>query len=251
MSSVQQTMNRLYELRLSGMAEAYTNQLQQPKLHELSFDDRFALIVEQESAGRESKKLKRLISNAGLPETASLEDTDFRATRGLDKMVIASLASSEWARQHLNLIIVGATGVGKTWLACAFGTQACRQGLSVAFHRASDLYGDIATAAHDGSLAKLKTALIKPSLLIIDDFGLGVMSMQEAQVLLDVVDRRMRTGALLITSQYPTDQWHSFFPDPTLADAVLDRVVHQAHRITLKGESMRKINATRKMRQQQ
>ena len=160
---------------------------------------------------------------------------------------IASLASCEWIRQQLNLIVLGATGVGKTWLACAFGSQACRQRLPATFFRASDLYQEIAVASHDGSLPKLKAGLIKPSLLIIDDFGLSEISSQAAQVLLDVVDRRMRTGSLLITSQFPTDQWHGFFPDPTLADAILDRVVHQAHRITLKGESMRKLQAKRKM----
>lgn len=250
MSSVQQTMTRLRELRLTSMADAYSSQLQQPKLHQLGFDDRFGLLVEHEASERESKKLKRLVQGAGFPETASLEDADYRASRGIDKSVVASLASCEWVRQQLNLIILGATGVGKTWLACAFGSQVCRLRLPVVFYRASDLYGDIAVAAHDGSLPKLKANLIKPSLLIIDDFGLGIITPQAAQVLLDVVDRRMRSSSLLITSQYPTDQWHGFFPDPTVADAILDRVVHQSHRISLKGESMRKLQAKQRMRKE-
>lgn len=250
MSSVQQTISRLRELRLTSMAEAYSVQLQQSKLHQLSFDDRFGLLVEHEASERESKKLKRLVRGAGFPETASLEDADYRPSRGIDKALVASLASCEWVRQQLNLVILGATGVGKTWLACAFGSQVCRLRLPVAFFRASDLYGEIAVAAHDGSLPKLKADLIKPSLLIIDDFGLGEITPQAAQVLLDVVDRRMRTGSLLITSQFPTDQWHGFFPDPTVADAILDRVVHQAHRIALKGESMRKLQAKQKMRKE-
>ena len=250
MSSVQQTISRLRELRLTSMAEAYSVQLQQPKLHQLSFDDRFGLLVEYEASERESKKLKRLVRGAGFPETATLEDADYRPSRGIDKALVASLASCEWVRQQLNLVILGATGVGKTWLACAFGSQVCRLRLPVAFFRASDLYGEIAVAAHDGSLPKLKADLIKPSLLIIDDFGLGEITPQAAQVLLDVVDRRMRTGSLLITSQFPTDQWHGFFPDPTVADAILDRVVHQAHRIALKGESMRKLQAKQKMRKE-
>jgi len=248
MSSTQQTISRLRELRLTSMVEAYSMQLQQPKLHQLSFDDRFGLLVDHEVSERESKKLKRLVRGAGFPDSASLEDADYRPSRGIDKALVASLASCEWVRQLLNLIILGATGVGKTWLACAFGDQACRLRLPTAFFRASDLYGEIAVAAHDGSLPRLKANLIKPSLLIIDDFGLGEITPQAAQVLLDVVDRRMRTGSLLITSQFPTDQWHGFFPDPTVADAILDRVVHQAHRIVLKGDSMRKLQARQKMR---
>jgi DNA replication protein DnaC len=243
MSTVQQTINRLRELRLSSMAEAYDLQHQQPKLYQLGFDDRFSMLVEHEASARESKKLNRLIRAAGFPEAASLEDVDYGASRGLDKSHVASLAGCEWIRQKLNLVIVGATGVGKTWLASAFGSQACRLGMSVVFHRASELYGDIAMAMHDGSLPKLKAELIKPSLLILDDFGLGDISSSAAQVLLDVVDRRMRSGSLLITSQYPADQWHGLFPDPTIADAILDRVVHQSHRLTLKGDSMRKLKA--------
>ena len=250
MSGVQQTLSRLRELRLTSMAENYAMQFQQPKLHQLSFDDRFGLLVEHEVSERESKKLKRLVRCAGFPEAASLEDVDFRPSRGIDKAFVASLASCDWVQQQLNLIILGATGVGKTWLACAFGTQVCRLRLPASFFRASDLYGEIAVAAHDGSLPNLKASLIKPSLLIIDDFGLGEITPQAAQVLLDVVDRRMRTGSLLITSQFPTDQWHGFFPDPTVADAILDRVVHQAHRMMLKGESMRKLQAKQRMRKE-
>lgn len=245
--SFQLTINRLRELRLAHMAEAYALQQQQPKLYELSFDDRFALLVEREASERESKKLNRLIRAAGFPEKASLEDADYRPTRGLEKSLIATLASGEWVRQRLNLIVSGPTGVGKTWLACAFGTQMCRMGLPTMFVKASDLYEEVGTAILDGSLATLKIRLVKPSLLVLDDFGLGEITPQAAQVLLDVIDHRMRTGSLLITSQFPTDQWHSFFPDPTLADAVLDRVVHQAHRVSLKGESMRKLKAKKLM----
>jgi DNA replication protein DnaC len=241
--STQQTVARLRELRLASMAEAYEWQLQQPRLHELPFDDRLALLVEQEVAQRENRKLKRLLKGAGFPEVAALEDLDYRGGRGLDKAQIASLAGCEWVRRQQNLVIHGATGVGKTWLACALGSQACRLKIPVVFHRASDLYSTVMDAIHDGSLIKLKLSLSRPSLLIIDDFGLGDIAVPVAQFLLDLVDRRMRTGALMITSQYASDQWHGFFPDPTVADAVLDRVVHQAHRLTLKGESMRKVLA--------
>ena len=140
------------------------------------------------------------------------------------------------------------TGVGKTWLACALGAQACRLDIPTVCYRASDLYGAIAEAHLDGSLPKLKKTLIKPMLLILDDFGLGEITSQTAQFLLDVIDRRMRTGSLLITSQFATDQWQGLFPEPTIADAILDRVVHQAHRLVLKGDSMRKLRARDQMK---
>ena len=247
MSNIQQTLNRLRELRLSSMADAYDLQHQQPNVYSMGFDDRFALLVEHEASARESKKLKRLIQVARFPESAVMEDLDYSAARELDKSHVSALAGCEWVRQKLNLVIVGATGVGKTWLACAFGTQACRLGMSVAFHRASELYGEIAVALHDGSLHKLKSELNKPNLLVLDDFGLGEISASVAQVLLDVVDKRMRSGSLLITSQYPTKEWHGLFPDPTVADAILDRVVHQSHRLAVKGESMRKLQSQKRL----
>jgi len=247
MSSAEQTIVRLRELKLTSMAQAYEQQLGQPGRSDLSFEDRFGLLVEFEAAERESRKLRRLVKAAGLPEAAALEDVDHHAGRELDKGQLSALTSCDWIRRQQNLIVHGATGVGKTWLACAFATQACRLKMPVVFYRASDLYGDIGVAMHDGSLPKLKLALSRPSLLVLDDFGLGEITPGVAQLLLDVVDRRMRTGSLLITSQYPTDQWHGFFPDPTLADAVLDRVIHQSHRLTLKGESIRKTRARARM----
>ncbi len=243
MSAVQQTTLRLRELKLAAMAEAYERQLEQPKLHQIDFDSRLAMLVEAEAQARDGRVLKRLIYNADLPESASLEDVDHRPGRGLDKIQLASLASCEWVRRKQNLILIGATGVGKTWLACAFGYQACRLRIPVLFYRASDLYEEIAEAAHTGALPKLKQALTKPNILIIDDFGLGEMNLASAQVLLDVIDRRMRASSLIITSQFPTDAWHGLFPDQTIADAILDRVVHQAHRLDLKGDSMRKLRA--------
>ncbi len=248
MSSTQQTLARMRELRLTSMADAYDRQLQQPRLHQLTFDDRLGLLVEHEASQRNERKLKRLLRGAGLPEKdAALEDLDQRAQRGLDKAQVATLATCEWVRRQQNVIVQGATGVGKTWLACAIGAQACRLKIPVLFFRASDLYSDIADAMLDGSLVKLKLQLCKPSLLILDDLGLGEVTLPGAQFMLDLIDRRMRTGSLLITSQYATDQWHGFFPDPTMADAILDRVVHQSHRLTLKGESMRKVLAKKKM----
>lgn len=249
MSGLQQTLARMHELRLSSMANALQLQMDSPGLQEIGFEDRIGMLIEHEWAERENRKLKRLVRGAGLPEAACLEDVDYRITRNLDKPFVATLSSCEWIRRRQNLIILGATGLGKTWLACAFATQACRLKLAATFYRVSDLFADIAMATLDGSLPKLKIALNKPQLLVLDDFGIGGMTVQAAHVLLDVVDRRMRTGSLLITSQYPTDQWHGFFPDPTIADAVLDRVIHQAHCVQLKGESMRKLRAKKQLQE--
>ncbi len=241
MSTQVQNTSQMRELRLTAMAQGYELQAEQPKLHQLAFDDRLGLLLEAEVAARKSRKLNRLVKVATFPETASLEDLDLRASRGLDKAFVASLSTCSWISRRQNLIIVGATGLGKSWLASALGQQACRLGMSVCFHRVSDLYTAIAESQLDATLPKLKASLLKPDLLILDDFGIGEMTPLCAQVLYDTAERRIRTGSLLVTSQYPTDKWHSFFPDPTIADAVLDRTVHQAHRIQLKGESMRKL----------
>lgn len=249
MSGLQHTLARLRELHLSAMADALTQQLENPQLLSLAFEDRLGMLVEHEWSQRENRKLKRLIRSAGLPEAACLEDVDYRSSRNLDKAFIASLSSCDWIRRRQNLVILGATGLGKTWLGAAFATQACRLRLAALFYRASNLFNDIAVATLDGSLPKLKARLAKPDLLVLDDFGIGNMTVQAAHVLLDIVDRRMRSGSMLITSQYPIEQWHGFFPDPTIADAVLDRVVHQAHRIQLKGESMRKLQAKKRLQE--
>lgn len=243
MSAIQQTCVRLREMRLGTMAEAYERQLEQPKLHQIGFDERFGMLVESEASGRQTRKLKRLIASAGFPEQASLEDVDLRPGRGLDKNVIASLATCEWIKRHQNVILAGATGVGKSWLACALGQQACRQGLSTAFYRVIDLCDAVHEGMADGSLPTLKTRLMNVDLLILDDLGIGKVSQDLAQTLLQVEDRRMRTGSLIITSQFPVEKWHGLFPDATVADAILDRVVHVAHPIHLKGESMRKVRA--------
>ncbi len=241
MSTQPQNTSHLRDLKLPAMANAYELQNEQPKLHSLAFDDRFGMLLEAEMSSRKSRKLNRLVKGADFPEAAALEDLEVRAARGLDKTMIAALSSCSWISRHQNLFILGATGVGKTWLGSAFGQQACRLEMSVKFYRVCDLYAHAIEAQLDGSIAAFKTQLFKPALLILDDFGIGEMTPMAAQVLLDIVDRRARKGSLLITSQYPVEQWHDFFPDPTIADAVLDRIVHQAYKIQLKGESMRKL----------
>lgn len=247
MSTVQQTLSALRQLKLGGMADAYQLQLDQPKLNASSFDERLAILVDREISNRDTRRIQRLLQGAGFPEPAMLEDIDDRSGRGLDKSLLATLAGCQWIQRYQNLLVLGPTGVGKTWVACALGTQACRRGVSVLYYRCSQLFSDIAMALADGSISTLKSRLVKPALLLIDDFGNGEMSLAVGHVLLDIIDRRMRCGSVLITSQYPRNQWHGLFPDPTLADAVLDRVVHQSHQIQLKGESMRKILAQERM----
>lgn len=236
----QQTQSKLQQLQLSGMAKAYRDQLEQPRMQELPFDDRLGLMVDRELSERENRKLSRLLKQAKLRYAAHLEDVDYRSSRGLDKQVIAGLAGCAWISQQQNLLLTGATGTGKSWLACAFGSQACRQGYSVIYKSASKLYEELQIAIGDGSLPKYRTALSKVHLLILDDFGLAPVEPTVGYTLLDIVDQRMQTGSLIITSQFPTEHWHSMFNDATLAEAILDRIVHRSHRIGLKGESLRK-----------
>lgn len=247
MSAVQQTMSSLRTLKLAGMADAYQRQLESSSLQCLSFDERLAMLVDHETSQRSGRKLKRLVASARMPELATIEEVEFGAARGLERSAVTTLAGCEFVRRNLNLVIVGPTGVGKTYLACAIGTEACRQRLSVLFRNTSELLDQIASADADGSTASLRASLVKPDLLILDDFGIGSISEHAAQVLLSIVDRRMRSSSLLITSQWPTDAWHGFFPNPTVADAILDRVVHSAHRVSMSGESMRKKQAKRRL----
>jgi DNA replication protein DnaC len=241
MTTQEQTISRLRLLKLSAMARQYDMQLSQPQTNQLGFDERLSLLVESEVSARENRRLKRLLTSASLPEAAALEEFDARSGRGIEKDALAALATCDWIRRQQNVLISGATGVGKTWLGAALVTQACRSNITCKWYRTADLLEQIADATADGSLTKFKRTLAKPNLLALDDFGLGVLNENASSVLLDVVDRRLRSGgSLLITSQFPIPKWHSFFPEPSVADAVLDRIVHQAHRLTLKGESMRR-----------
>lgn len=247
MASVQQTLNHLRQLKLSGMADAYALQTDQPSMAEMAFDDRMAMLVDSEVSSRDNKRLKRLVRSAGLAEDAVLEDIDWHGGRGLDKALINSLSSCNWVARHQHVTLVGASGAGKTWLACALGTQACRMGLSVLYRRMSDLAEEIAGASIDGTLPALKLVLARKAVLIIDDFGLGDISKAVANTLLDIIELRRGTGSLVIASQYPVKKWYALIPDPTLADAILDRVIHAAHLIQLEGESQRKRLAKKRM----
>ena len=247
MTAIQQTMDKLRTLKLTALCEAYKRQSENPSSHDLSFDERLSILIDHEISQRTNRKLKRLVALAKMPELATLEELDFSAGRGLDKALVGSLGQCDFIRQHLNLIIVGPTGVGKTFLACAIGTEACRQRLSVSFRNVGDLLEDVAMADADGSTSRLKQNLAKPDLLILDDLGIASINEHAAQFLLSIVDRRMRSSSLLITSQWPTEAWHGFFPNPTVADAILDRVVHASHRVSMGGESMRKKQARKRI----
>jgi DNA replication protein DnaC len=231
-------------LKLAGMAKAFEEQLIQPITQSLSFEERFSLLVDRELTHRDSKRLERLLKQAKLKHaSACVENLDYRAARKLDKSQIASLASCDWIRNHHNLLITGATGGGKTWLACALANQACRQGLSVLYARLPRLFEELKIAHGDGSFGKRLAQFAKADLLLLDDFGLNAIGQAERSDLLEILDDRVHSKATIITSQLPVDHWHAYLNDPTLADAILDRVVHSSYRLDLKGESMRKPRA--------
>ena len=240
----EQTLARLNELRLTGMAQAFAEQQGMPDMKGLSFEDRLALLLEREAADRESRRLRRHLQLAKLRLQATVEDLDFRAPRGLDKSLLLRLAGSDWIRAHQTVLITGATGTGKTYLACALGHSACRHGLSTRYFRLSRLLDALALARADGSYPKVLDRLQKVQLLILDDFGLAPLSDPQRRDLLEVLEDRDGRRATCVTSQLPLEHWHDVIGEPTFGDAILDRLVHQAHKITLKGASMRRHSTT-------
>ena len=238
---IQPTVDSLNRLKLHGMAAAFAEQMTQSAASELAFEDRFGLLVERETLYRDNRRLARLLQLAQLKVRASLEDLDFRARRGVDRAQIASLGSCDWIRSAQNLLIHGATGCGKTYLACALANQACRQGLSALYVRAPRLFEELNLCHADGSFRKRLAAIAKVDLVVIDDFAISPLGPRERNDLLELLDDRVGGRSTLITSQLPLDHWHDYIGDPTLADAILDRLMHNAHKIHLEAdESMRK-----------
>jgi DNA replication protein DnaC len=237
----QHTMEQLRTLKLTGMLDALEQQLSQPQTHDLSFDERLALLVEREVLHRENRRLARLLKAAKLRLQACVEDIDYRHPRGLEKSRMAALASCDWIRRSHNLCITGSTGCGKTWLACALGNQACRQGLAVRYLRLPNLFEQLRIAHGDGSYPRLMNQLLKMDLLIIDDWGIQKMTAAQRQDLMEVIEDRHDRRSTLVASQLPTEHWHDYLGEATLADAILDRLLHGAHRLNLRGESMRKL----------
>jgi len=236
---VNQTLDRLRALKLTGMAAAFQQQLEQPDTHDLAFNERFALLVDHETTHRENRRLTRLLQLAHLKQPACVEDIDYKHRRGLDRSQMSALATCDWVRARHNLHITAPTGCGKSWIACALGNQACRQGLSVRYERTSRLLDSLRLARGDGSYGKRLIQLAKTDVLILDDFGLKPLAQAERHDLLEVVEDRHGARSTLITSQLPVSSWHEYLGDPTVADALLDRLLSHAHRLELKGESMR------------
>jgi DNA replication protein DnaC len=238
---INQTLEKLTSMRMTVMAQEYRRQSELPGMSELPFEERLSLLVEAEWASRMSKKLERLLKGARLREKAAcLEELDYAPSRKLDRAQVARLSDCVWIKEGRNLLVTGACGTGKTWLASAFGNAACRMGLRVACHRMPRLLTDLAIGHGDGSYNKLMTGLKKPELLILDDFGLATLDPLQCRDLLEVIDERQDGKSTLITAQLPVSEWHDVFEDATLADAVLDRLVHSAYRFELKGPSLRR-----------
>lgn len=245
--SLQTLDDQLHELRLSAFRAALREQQSNSQYSDLSFEDRLSLLVDAECSQRRENRVKRNIRIAGFPMQAALEDLDFSPGRGLDRRFILELGQCTWISSRQNVLIFGSTGSGKSFLATAYGVAAARLSFSVRYHRASRLLHALTIARQDGSLTHLMRSLAKTNLLVLDDWMRDPISVQNAQDILEVLDDRFGHSATLIASQVPVADWHVRIPDPTLADAILDRLVHNAQRVHLEGESQRKIRAQRSM----
>ena len=237
------TLDKLHALKLTGMAAALEDQSATPDITDLSFEERLGLLVDREMTERDNRRMSSRLRRARLRHTAILEDIDYRNSRGLDKGLVQSLAGCQWVKEHLNVLITGPTGVGKTWLACALAHKACREGYTAQYVRLTRLMRELTIAKGDGQYSKLLTNLAKVDVLILDDWGLMKLSAENRRDLLEVLEDRHGRRSTIATSQLPIEEWHGIIGDATLADAILDRLVHNAYKINLRGESMRKQQA--------
>jgi len=238
----EQARTKLMEMKLEGMATALEEQMASTLFSDLSFEERILHLVDNEQTWRENKRLNRLLNQARLREKGCLADGIYGASRGVEKSTILSLSSCEWIRRGQNMLITGPTGTGKTWLACGFGNQACRKGLSTLFCRVPLMLEEIAISHGDGSFINKLNKMKKMDLLILDDFGLTQLDIQARRDLLEIVESRSGFKSTIVTTQLPIDKWHDFLSkgNSTVADAIMDRLIGNAHRIELKGESLRK-----------
>ena len=236
----QPLFEQLRELRCHGMIEALQEQMQQSDIYQLSFDERFSLLIERECITRENRKLTSRLRQARLKANACIEDIDYSVSRGISRAVIKQLADCSWVGRKQNLLITGPTGTGKTWLACALANSACRKNFTARYLRLPRIFQALELARGDGSYPKLLASLEKIQLLILDDWGLAPMNDEQRRDLLEIMDDRHNQSSTIVTSQLPVKLWHEAIGDLTLGDAILDRLIHNAHRIDMKGESMRK-----------
>lgn len=239
----QPTLEKLRRMRLVGMAEALADQMRLADYQALSFEERFGLLVDQEWTYRQDRRQARLLKEAKLRLCACPEDVDYQTPRGLDRALMNSLFNGQWITQHQNVLITGPTGVGKTFIACALAQAAIRLGFSARYWRLSRLLGELALARADGSYQKLVSYLAKTEVLVLDEWGTAPLNPVECRELFEVIDDRAQKRSTVIASQLPLEAWHAVFADPTIADAILDRLVHNAHKINLRGDSMRKVLA--------
>lgn len=237
------TLSKLNTLRLPGMAQAFEEQQEIPDIASLPFEERLGLLVDREITYRDNRVMQRRLSSARLRQQACLEDIHYKTQRGLDRALIARLATGQWLREHHNVLITGFAGVGKSYIACALAQQACRLGFSARYERLPRLIEELAVARADGRYAKLLASLAKIDVLAIDDWGLAPLSPEGRRDLLEILDDRHQRKSTIVTSQLDVKLWHDYLGDPTLADAILDRLVHNSFRLALKGESLRKLNA--------
>lgn len=236
----EQTLEKLNGMKLAGMAHAFREWMESPKQKDIAPGDLIGLLADAEWVHRENRKLTSRLRTARLKQPACLEDVNYAHARGLNKSVMHDLATSRWVTSNQNVIISGATGLGKSYLACALANKACRDGFSAVYRRSSRLLDELAQARADGSYALLLRRIAKTNVLVLDDFGLEILSGVQRRDLLEVIEDRYKIGSTIITSQLDAEQWHAVIGDPTHADAICDRLVHNAHRIKLSGESIRK-----------
>ncbi len=238
------TMEKLNHMKLTGMVKALAEQQQMAEVDSLGFEERLGLLVDREATERENRKLATRLKKAKLRQSASVEDIDFRRSRGMDKALILSLAACAWIAKGINVLICGPTGVGKSYLACALAHKACLEGYTALYLRLPRLFEELRLAKADGRYGKLMLSYAKTDLLVLDDWGLTPMTDPQRRDLLELMEDRYGLKSTIITSQLPVTSWHEAIGDPTMADAILDRIVHNAHKIEMKGESMRKSRKT-------